>query len=232
LTIAGYFEQAEREPIMKKIRLREVAVTVMLFTLLAVSPVLAEGFMEGYGGFSFPERTKVKVSSTAFVERDASFGSSIAYGGRGGYWISRLPWLGFAGDLSSLHAKGDKVNIDLTPISLLGMLRAPLLVSDEIPQGELQPYIGIGPSLSLYTYVSADFRPAAVPVSGWTTRDRGFIVPVGVTVQLDRHLAMLVEYRYSYYVIHYDSLGFLGGGDKVDANLASHNLLFGLSWHF
>ncbi len=217
---------------MKQFHLWGVTVTVTLLVVLAASPVLAEAFMEGYAGFSYPERTRVQVRSNAFVDRDARFGTSIAYGGRGGYWISRVPWLGVAGDLSSLHAKGDKVDIDLTPVSVMVLLRAPLLASDEIPQGEIQPYIGIGPSLSLYTYVSANFQPAAVPASGWTVRDRGFIVPAGVTVQLDRHLAMLVEYRYSYYEVHYDSSGFFGVGNKVDANLASHNLLFGLSWHF
>lgn len=230
--MAGYFEQAKGEIIMKRKHLRGVAVAVTLLMALAASPVLAEGFLEGYAGFSFPERTQVQVRSDAFVDRDVRFGSSVAYGGRSGYWISSVPWLGIAGDLASLHAKGDKVDIDLTPISFILLLRAPLLASDKIPQGEIQPYIGIGPSLSLYTYVSANFQPTAVPVSGWTMMDKGFIVPAGVTVQLDRHLAMLVEYRYSYYDVHYDSHGFFGSGRKFDANLASHNLLFGLSWHF
>ncbi len=218
---------------MKHMHLWGVAVAVTLLVILTASPVLAEAFLEGYVGFSYPERTQVKVSTNASVDRDVSFGTSFAYGGRAGYWLSRVPWLGFAGDLSSVHAKGEKVDVDLAPLSLLVMLRAPLLASDEIPQGEIQPYVGIGPSFSLFTYVSANFEPAARTLSDWTILDRGFIVPAGVTVQLNKHLAVFTEYRYTYYDIRYKEV--LYGGtdpDKFDAHLASHNLLFGLSWHF
>jgi len=218
---------------MKHMHLWGVAVAVTLLVVLTASPVLAEAFMEGYVGFSYPERTRVQVRSNAFVDRDASFGTSFAYGVRAGYWLSRVPWLGFAGDLSSVHAKGEKVAVDLTPLSLLVMLRAPLLASEEIPQGEIQPYVGIGPSFSQYTYIYANFEPAARSVSDWTMMDRGFIVPAGVTVQVNKHLAVFTEYRYTYYDIHYEEALHIGPNpDKFDANLASHNLLYGLSWHF
>ena len=74
-------------------------------------------------------------------------------GGRGGYWLDALPWLGFALDASYFEARQSVDPIDnrilelrSIPISGLVMVRYSLLVSSDFPHGQFYPYAAIGPA--------------------------------------------------------------------------------------
>jgi hypothetical protein len=86
------------------------------------------------------------------------FDTSATFGIRGGYWFEPVPWVGVAGDLSTFTADGDEAKFHLIPVSILVMLRLPLLTTDEPPGGRLHPYLGLGPSL-VYQKATVDYRP-------------------------------------------------------------------------
>jgi opacity protein-like surface antigen len=126
----------------------------------------------------------------------------------------------------------------------MALFRVPLLVNEEIPQGRVQPYVGIGPSISLYTYAHADLGPPTNSISGTSSigSAMGFQLPVGIAVQLSPRVALFSEYRYAYYKVDVDQdlisqiFGSIGNSDNVARNvktdLSMHNVLFGISFRF
>src|SRR5262249_59024696 len=120
-----------------------------------------------------------------------------ALGLRVGYWFARLPWLGVAGDLSYLSLSAEGTSISAVPISLLLMLRWPLLMSDEHPTGKLQPYIGFGPS-----FVAGDSSIDVAPLT--KTQDGSYTslgadARAGLLWKFHRHIGVFGEYRFTYF---------------------------------
>jgi opacity protein-like surface antigen len=219
---------------------------VFAYVVVSASvPVFAEGYFDLYAGASFTDTATVKISSNiATTSGDVRFKGDETYGVRGGYWLKNLPWLGFGGDFSSLHARGKNTKFDIQPITPMAMFRLPLFVDEEIPQGRLQPYIGIGPSISLYTYAQADLGPPTDGISGTSSIGSavGFQLPVGMAIQLSRRVALFSEYRYAFYRVDVDQdvisqfFGSIGNSDNVARNvktdLSMHNILLGISFRF
>ncbi len=226
--------------------MRKILASVILtVVLLSAAQAFAEGYFDVYAGGSFLDTAKITLSSNvANTSGEVKFKSDATYGVRGGYWLRKLPWLGFGGDLSSLHARGNKTKFDIIPITPMAMFRLPLFVEPEMPQGILQPYIGIGPSVSLYTYAQADFGQ---PISGFSGTGSlgsavGFQLPVGFAVQLSKRVALFSEYRYAFYKVDVDQdyvsqiIGSTWNSDNVarnlKTNLSMHNVLMGMSFRF
>jgi len=219
-----------------------VGVLFSLF-LLSATPSFAESFLDVYAGPSFTDDAAVTIKSrVAANSKNVTFEKDLSYGVRGGHWFTRVPWLGVAGDLSAMHAKGASARFDFMPFTPMALFRLPLLTDEETPQGWLQPYIGIGPSVALYTYASADNGPPTGSISNWGING-GFQVPAGVAVQLSKHFALFGEYRYAYYRVNVLQNGeatvfntIVGNSDtvarKVNASLSLHNALFGISFRF
>jgi hypothetical protein len=101
--------------------------------------------------------------NVAGVSHEKSKDSTVAdftIGGRFGYWLCPVPWLGFALDTSYYqfdvtpkHAQNlilQDAKIQVIPITPMVMARVPLLESSEFPTGRLQPYIGAGPGIFLH----------------------------------------------------------------------------------
>lgn len=220
-----------------------IVAVVLSLLVLSVIPAFAEGFIDFYAGPSFTENTTVTISSNvASVSKNVGFERDSTFGVRGGYWFTRQRWLGVGGDFSSMHAQGDTAKFDLAPLTPMALFRLPLLCDENIPQGKLQPYIGIGPSISLYTYASADNGPPTKKINSWGI-NAGFQVPAGVALQLTKNVAVFSEYRYAYYRVNVlqDTTTYLfntaiGNSDnvarKVTASLNMHNVLFGVSFRF
>lgn len=209
-----------------------IAVVTVWSLILAAAPVFAEGFLDIYAGPSFTDTANVTVgTSSTSASRKVGFTNELTYGIRGGYWFSKLPWMGVGGDISSQHARGANVKFDLTPISPKVLFRLPLLKDEEAPYGRIQPYAGIGPSISLYTYGSVDFGPPLNGTNDWDVC-YGVEVPAGIAVQVARHLALFTEYRYALYdiKIKYDS--WFSSDREIRTTLSQHNLLFGVSFRF
>lgn len=215
-------------------------IALSLLTIISL-PTLAsaEGFLDVYGGVSFFEPGDVRISSqVATNARHVRFKDEPTYGIRSGYWFKNVPWLGVGGDVSLIHARGQNVKLDLAPFTPMALFRLPLYPDEGAPQGRLQPYVGIGPSLSMYTYASANFGPPTNGIQDWNI-NWGYQIPAGLAVQLTPHLALFGEYRYCNYrvkvtrddgIFHIDP----GPDDARDlqTRLQVYDMLFGLSFRF
>ena len=222
-------------------------VTVFLVTsLLAIVPpiALAEWSTDFHFGRARTRDAGVDVeifsSSWGLVRvRSATekvdFTTSLAFGGRIGYWFENLRWLGLALDLSFFEAKDETVDITSIPLSLLLMLRWPLLKAEEFPNRRLQPYAGIGPGF-FYSYSKVDFG-SRLPetVSGYSS-DLGVDVRGGIAWQFHKHMAMFGEYRYTHVSIEFDQTdilyGFAGNRETLDTTVKTNHFLIGISFRF
>ena len=168
-------------------------------------------------------------------------------GGRIGYWFESLPFLGLAVDgfFFSLPVPAQTVDTTATftgsirgrPITATGsrqvrlpsvdlpaagfspqlMLRWPVLTSNEMPKGRLQPYIGVGPAWA----VSIDRDELALVLGG--------LVRGGIAFNLFRHLALFAEYRYSFFP-NFELTDSRGLHFQTDVN--THNVVGGISIRF
>ena len=79
------------------------------------------------------------------------------------------------------------------------MLRLPMLTSEQFPNGQLQPYVGAGP-----TYVAGE---SSIDVSPLTkTQDSqinmvGLDTRAGVLWSFHKHLSVFTEYRFTYFEV-------------------------------
>ena len=227
--------------------------TILLLQILAVGAILlgagrvsGEPFLDLYGGVAQTESARVTASHRdcddffffAFcgpetkATRDVGFDPSATYGIRGGYWFERVPWVGLAGDLSYFEAKGNDARFQIIPFSLLVMFRLPLLTTDEIPKGRLQPYVGLGPSF-IYQKAMVDVRPEVEKKVGIDSVEVGLDVRAGLTWQFHRRVGVFAEYRFTHVSISADDEGdFSVRTERVDATLNTHHFLAGVSIRF
>jgi len=214
----------------------KLLVTVIVFCLLAVKPAFArdEWFADLYLGTAITEDAAVKVERFVFPTENASeeigFNTSFTFGGRIGYWFDLF---GFSTDLSYFQAEAGKVDFSIIPWSILLMFRWPLLTSHEFPNGEIQPYLGIGPSLVCYE-MSIDFRPTiSETISKWRFED-GWDVRAGLFWQFYKNCGIFGEYRYTHYSIDYEETSIFPTEviQKVETTLDTHHFLMGVSFRF
>lgn len=174
---------------------------LLSWLLLVPSLACAEFFADLYAGATLPGRAEASHTQTqptaANLTRQLDFGAGPALGLRVGYWFARLPWLGMAGDLSYFSRSAEGARISAVPISLLVMLRWPLLVSEEHPTGKLQPYIGFGPS-----FVSGDSSIDVTPLT--KTQDGSYTAlgadaRAGLLWKFHKHIGVFGEYRFTYF---------------------------------
>lgn len=207
----------------------------------------AEWFLDGYAGL-----VNTDPASVTAVEQDCTnsplgpvppcperratrteaFEGSAVVGGRGGYWFEGPRWLGVAGDLSYFKAETRTVHIRVFPFSPLVMFRLPLLANDAFPNGRLQPYFGLGPTV-VYEEASADFRPDLTRKASGTSVQVGFDFRAGVAWQFHQHAALFGEYRFTDIPISGEQESSVGGSFKaVDTEVTSQHVLFGVSFRF
>jgi hypothetical protein len=189
----------------------------------------AEGFMDLRVGGAFSSDGNASVSGGGMFQ-SGRVDDSFTTGLRGGYWFdfSYLRWLGLAGDVSFFapHQSGSGgVDIYVLPFTPLLMARLPLLTSDELPNGRLQPYAAIGPGI--FTTVvyedSTDYTAAGVDV--------GLDVRAGLNVQILKWLGVFAEYRYTSYEADVDDDVF-GVNVQTELDLDSHHVAAGVGFHF
>ena len=208
-------------------RLRLVLVTALVALAVTVSaPALAraETFLELYGGGAFPLDSDTTISGPGFVLiGESSYKESFVVGGRGGYYFEGgVPWLGLALDVSYFKADIDLpsgAKNEVVPVSLLLMLRAPLVQSPAFPRGRLQPYVGIGPS---FVYSKSKDGTASD-----TSFDLGFDFRMGLAWMLTKNVGLFGEYRFSYVQPDYDL-----NGEQVEPDFSVNHLAVGLTFRF
>src|SRR5262245_31286556 len=134
------------------------AIAVLGLALSTARPAAAEWFLDAYGGVSITDDADVEVRGRD-TKASVEFDKEGMGGGRLGFYLPGLRWLGFAVDVSYFAPSGQgstvETRLEVVPISALVMFRLPLFDSPQFPNGRLQPYIGGGPSLFL-TSVKVD----------------------------------------------------------------------------
>jgi opacity protein-like surface antigen len=186
---------------------RKIWVSSLLMLVVAgalgTRPAAAEWFFDIYGGAAFTEDTDIRLRGGTSLDDRVEFETVGTGGGRLGYWfdIVGLPWLGVALDVSYFAPKANRSAIDarleVLPISGLLFLRLPLLASPAFPNGQVQPYIGGGPSLFV-----ADVKIDS-PITGEQRSDAqtevGGDVRGGITFMLTPHVGIFAEGRYTFF---------------------------------
>ncbi len=172
------------------------------------------------------------------ASRTATFEPSAVFGGRIGAWPEPLPWLGVALDVSAYRPQSEVADISVVPLSILLMLRWPLLREPGLPGGRLQPYLAVGPSI-IYSNLKMDLRPSIDDDAKASSLDSGWDFRGGLAWQFHRHLALFGEYRYLHFRFDYEekSLEWFWGLPRhtitrVDTDMNAQQLLAGLSYRF
>ncbi len=101
-------------------RLALISVALLASLTVAVLPASAEWFGDLYLGAAFTQNNdvtdKFTISGTPLevTGKDIHFDTSVAGGGRFGYWFNAVPWLGLGLDVSHFQPKISSQTIDTT----------------------------------------------------------------------------------------------------------------------
>jgi hypothetical protein len=159
----------------------------------------AEWFVDVYGGASMTSDADITIRNDTTVDDKVKFDTEGMGGGRVGYWLEGLPWLGVAGDVSYFAPAGQgsavETRLEVVPITPLVMFRLPLLDSPEFPKGRLQPYLGAGPGFFL-TSVKVDAPEIGEQRTDWQF-EVGADVRAGITFMITPSFGTFVEGRYT-----------------------------------
>jgi len=221
--------------------LRRVVVAGGLVLLLAAE-AQAEKFLDLYGGVNATDDTKIDVldKPTNGPGRassiDVEFDPGTTLGLRVGGWLEAHPWLGFAGDISYFKSEGDFADFSVVPVSLLLMVRQPVMVSREFPHGRLQPYLAAGPSL-MNSNFEVDLRSVGGRKIDEGSGDFGYDLRGGLLWLVSPRLGLFVEYRYTQVSVDFDmdSLYFdlpHTNDLEVQTDFITHHVLAGVSFRF
>ena len=134
---------------VKRLSLSLTILLVSVFALMAPSLATAELYTDSGFNLRIPEKEDLEFHFSALYEDSYLMHSDDAfynsYDEQRGYWFEDIPWLGIASEapLLRLDEKNQDISIDedtnLDPLSGFLLLR--------YPNGRLQPFVGIGPTL-------------------------------------------------------------------------------------
>jgi opacity protein-like surface antigen len=244
--VDGHEENCMMRP--RSVTTASVLVIVLAFAFPA--PAVAQWFVDGYLGFAVTANTDVdfgaRTPGTPRTLEDVEFDNTTLVGARLGYWLTRTPMLGdmarYLGvdlDVSyfSPDIPGQTVSTDLGPrrfgttdLSIVTITpeiigRYPMLVDRDYPDGRLQPYIALGPTV----YIASAEGGTTFEPGGGSESDTGvgFVIRPGVAWHLMEQLAVFAEYRFVHVAPTFE---FSRG--PVDISINSHHFNVGLSWRF
>lgn len=205
--------------------------------LLAPTVASAEPFGALFLGFSLTADSEtivdgVALSPSPLCVTSCSSAKSAVGGLRVGYWLERVPWLGFAGDFSAFYASWgieSPYEVIAFPVSGLVAVRGRLIKQDGFENGRVQPYLAAGPSLFISNASVTEGWAAIgnVRTEATTTADIGLDIRAGVEILTTEWFGFLIEYRYSY-----ASPSWTLDGKKVETTLSTSQLTFGIGAHF
>jgi opacity protein-like surface antigen len=195
-----------------------IAFVVLLITSTQVN---AEWIMDLYTGVGFtqPHDAQVNLPDAGITgtHQSLSFDAAPVLGGRIGYWLESLPYVGFALDTSYYFGPDQREQDSLTDLCITGigcstapehikkfdnnmtaialdvMLRYPLLVSAQFTKGRLQPYLAVGPALFVASLKdTGNFIPEG---QSSTSTSVGLQIGAGLTFLFTNRIGAFVEYR-------------------------------------
>jgi len=163
----------------------------------------AEDFIGFFGGNFSPNDSDVTVTftcgscNTTPQTSSLSFDSGSVIGLRSGLWgINELDVFGFAIEISKTLASGRLIDVDYSSISLMPMLRIPLLTSSSMPGGHVNLYAGVSGDWIFSGNMSVRIPPSGTNptyASGSMTGN-GYSLMAGVIVKFS-HFSISGEYR-------------------------------------
>jgi hypothetical protein len=180
-----------------------VAIVTIVFGSIVIAdrPASAEWFLDGYGGVSMTADADVTVRNGQTFDDKVEFDTEGMGGGRLGYWLDGLRWLGLAVDVSYFTPAGEgttvETRLEVVPISPLVMFRLPLLESPQFPNGRLQPYAGAGPGFFINS-VKVDVPGLPEESTDWQF-ELGVDARVGITFMITPTIGTFVEGRYTWF---------------------------------
>jgi hypothetical protein len=182
-----------------------------------------------YFGGNITTRADAEARTLSRTKTTVEFDTAATYGGRLGYWFEGLPWLGLALDVSFFQPHPD---LSVIPVSVLLMLRYPIWPSEVAPDGQLQPYLGIGPGVFIsHVESGTGLNPALPSTFSETSVQPGLDLRAGLAWQFHKSFAIYGEYRFTYAKPQFE-------GDipvpnaTLDTTVSSHHFLVGISYRF
>lgn len=208
--------------------LRALALSALL-VLFSASAARAEWVVDAFFGIPFPrggETEADRVAADYFIS-DADVDVDLNFGLRFGRYAQLTDWmdLGVMLDTSGMLGELGAVDFNFVPITGLLAARFPILKSDELPHGLLQPYIGVGPSVVWSELRENVFEDTAV--SG------GAQGVAGVKFMLFENFGIFAEYRFQYFEADYaDEVLPTNERGHVKVRSLTHTPTIGISAHF
>lgn len=240
---------------------RHAPVWLALAVLLAwaPAPIHAEGFFDLYLGAAFPQNSDIHTSADdPFVDADIDYASKVdwetspSFGLRGGYWFGEYgpSFIGIGLDLSYYQALEDsnfaELEVALTPMTPLLMLRVPLAYDEDYPGGRVQPYVAVGPGFTLAAARAEldEITPSNPSDIAYDEFEEagfgvGFDARAGLAIPIGRHFALFGEYRYTYVEPEFEDdlkvastpFGF-ETEVEIEPEIETHHIVFGASFRF
>jgi hypothetical protein len=168
--------------------------------VVGARPAAAEWFLDAYAGASFTADADVTLRGGTTLDDTVEFDTEAMGGGRLGYWLEGLPWLGVAADVSYFApaAQGTtlQTRLEVIPITPLVMFRLPLLQSTEFPKGRLQPYLGVGPGFFM---TSVEVEGGGLEESTDWQFEVGVDARAGITFLITPAIGVFAESRYTWF---------------------------------
>jgi len=231
----------------------KIALLVIACLVLTAQPCAAEWFADVYAGVSLTDKHDVKVhaSTTGLTNyRDVEFDTGLAYGLRFGRYFDAVPFLGlgvdvfnFYSDIGPQTVRADgcvitggcgtnkigfgSYDVNSTAFSLDVFLRLPLMKSDDMPGGRIQPYVLAGTPVFISTLTPRNtrlFRNA----DGDTELSFGYKGGAGLAVYVYKNLMVFGEYRFTHTEPEFEIRDAAARKATFRTELESHTGLVGL----
>lgn len=223
---------------------------LILWLVLMPREASAEWYADVYGGAVFTGNTDLSVSSslgstTTFP--GLSVDNTWTVGGRAGYWLDRVDWLGFGLDVFHFHLQAPSQAVTVSPststffdwnVPVIGVgfdvlrLRVPLLRTDTFVHGRLQPYLSAGPAL----FISWAGQNRNVQPQGQQAEDVNLGVKAGggVSFLLSKTVGLFTEYRFTHFTsnLDYQNTTPAPAREEYKASYDSHHIIAGISFRF
>jgi len=249
LTAVSVLPRCVEELSMKHSRAFLVEVCFLVAAMVPMADAArGEGFVDLYVGGAFTADAdgtgNMGVGTgTPLVPQsfEMEFVNAVTGGGRGGYWLESVPWLGFALDASQFTANeaeppggGRVLKLRVVPLSGLLMLRYPLLKSGDFPRGQVYTYAGVGPGAFLTRARGDEGNLGVVEDFADDNVDVGIDARVGVKLFHNvAYWGLFLEYRFTYFQPSEFTDDLAGERFEIELDqLATHHAIFGIGFHF
>jgi len=228
--------------------------TAIFACLVVAAPASAEWFADLYVGGAFTEKhdvdTNFPATGAQVTTLDVTFDKSFAGGIRGGYWLPfDLGPLNFGVGLDISHFAPnvgrqtrtfcarfcvsdtfDDFDLSVWVIGFDAMLRYPLLKKPEFPNGQLQPYLTVGPAIFVtHAEDTRNFEPSN---QSDTDTSVGVKLGAGVAWLFTKNIAIFGEYRYTHFSPEFTFRDDVLGSAKLSTDVNTHYVLVGASFRF